>query len=160
MTVQEILLAAAKAGIITPQQYNKDMKIWIVYRVVKETDSHHLLYALPTEEDAIDAIKQIIKSGKWLRRSLLPAKLAVVFFYPPGKPAIASAASTAVNLHGVTPADINAREWEVLARAIIAVPKIVRTQVYSIAQQEAIKHQSENKQVLYHFWKGVCDVFE
>jgi hypothetical protein len=110
--------------------------------------------------DAIDAIKQIIKSGKWLRRSLLPAKLAVVFFYPPGKPAIASAVSTAVNLHGVNPADINAREWEILARAIIAVPKIVRTQVYSIAQQEAIGHQSENKQVLYHFWKGVCDVFK
>jgi hypothetical protein len=110
--------------------------------------------------DAIDSIKRKITAGKWLSRSLLPAKLALVFFYPPGKPAIAGAASTMVNLYGVNPADINAREWEILARAIIAVPKIVRDEVFKIAEQEAIKHEFENKQVLYLFWKGVCDVFQ
>jgi hypothetical protein len=54
---------------------------------------------------------------------------------------------------------INSKEWEVLAKAIMAVPIVARRKAFDIAADERRKHELDNKRELEQFWKGICYAF-
>lgn len=50
--IKEILRNAADKGLITTRDYNEGVYTYIIYRIVWETKSHYILYAVDSEEDA------------------------------------------------------------------------------------------------------------
>lgn len=49
---KEILRKALDNKLITVQEWNKGIYVYIIYRIVWETKSHYILYAVNSEEDA------------------------------------------------------------------------------------------------------------
>jgi hypothetical protein len=92
-------------------------------------------------------------------KALLAGKILTIFVSNSRGSNLASMASTAVATHGIDISNINSKEWEILARAIMAVPIIARRKAFDIAGDERRKHELDNKRELEKFWKGVCDAF-
>jgi hypothetical protein len=92
---------------------------------------------------SIKDISQILTAGKWLQRLILPLG-ALNCFISPSK----GAALTTIN-------SVRATDWELLARATIAVPEITKNRVRQIAGMEAIKHIGK----LSEFWQATYDAF-
>jgi hypothetical protein len=108
---------------------------------------------------SIKAINGILKSHKILDNILLPSKLVLLLWYPVRSPQAVGAFSTAVGLYNIELRDISAKDWEVLAKAILAVPEITRRSVFNVAHEEAVLHEFGNKKELHLFWKGVMNAF-
>lgn len=106
-----------------------------------------------------DAIGAILKNAKVLDKALLAGKILTIFVSNSRGSNLASIASTAVATHGIDISNINSKEWEILARAIMAVPIVARRKAFDIAGDERRKHELDNKRELEIFWKGVCDAF-
>lgn len=58
MNYKEILKNAALNGLINIKDYNEGIYAYIIYRIVWETKGHYILYAVPTEEEAQQFIKE------------------------------------------------------------------------------------------------------
>jgi hypothetical protein len=56
--IRAILSKALEADIITVPEWNKGICIYVVYRVVPETNSHYLLYAFDSEEAAKSEVER------------------------------------------------------------------------------------------------------
>ena len=108
---------------------------------------------------AKDAIGVILKNANILDKALLGGKLLTIFTSNSRGANIVSATSTAVAIIGVDIGNINSKEWEILAEAIIAVPKASRREAFKIAEEEGIRHEFDNKRELANFWKNTCNVF-
>jgi hypothetical protein len=108
---------------------------------------------------AKDAIGVILKNANILDKALLGGKLLTIFTSNSRGASIVSAASTAVAIHGVDFGNIDSKEWEVLAKAIIAVPEASRNKAFKIAEEEGIRHEFDNKRELANFWKNTCNAF-
>jgi hypothetical protein len=50
--VKSILRKAIDKELITIREYNEGIFVYIIYRIVWETKSHYILYAVDSEEDA------------------------------------------------------------------------------------------------------------
>jgi hypothetical protein len=93
---------------------------------------------------SIRDINQILTAGKWLQRLILPLG-ALNCFVSPSK----GAALTTIN-------SVRATDWELLAKATMAIPEITKNRVRQIAGMEAIKHIGK----LSEFWKATYDAFQ
>lgn len=64
---------------------------------------------------------------------------------------------TKVRNHIIMIKSVKDTDWEVMAKAAIAVPQITRRMIYQDAALEIMKHSSEND--LNRFWRSIADHF-
>jgi len=71
--IVEILKEAIIKNIITTKEFNIGISVFVVYRIVWETKSHYILYVLPTEEQAKEALKDKPENEYFYQELRVPA---------------------------------------------------------------------------------------
>jgi hypothetical protein len=136
------------------------LKIWAGDLLLVEIKAKPIIRFKKCCIQSIDAINMIIKNANPLHKTLFISKLALLFFSHPRGGNLLGQVSTAVNLSGVNLRDINALDWEALAKAMMSVGDIARKSAFKTAQLEArVNHAKDNDRELVFFWEGVMDAF-
>ena len=58
MDIKEIFKKAIEKNITTIKEFNEGIYVYVIYRIVWETQSHYILYAVGTEDEAVKFIEE------------------------------------------------------------------------------------------------------
>lgn len=108
----------------------------------------------------IKAINIMLESSNVLDKALLVSKLVILFFPGPKSSKTGELVSQINKIFEYGPGSPGTDDWMVLAKAILAVPKIARARVREVSGEEVARHEVDNKPDLRMFWERVYDSFE
>ena len=68
--IKELLRKSLNSGLITIPDWNKGLFVYIIYRIVWETKSNYLLYAVDTEEQAKKIVKEFNSPNEYFYQEI------------------------------------------------------------------------------------------